>query len=510
MADFVVKMTGDEAQLWASMQRIVGGTRELQRGFENVGKASRQAAQEQKVLEAAGKRVWDETRTPMERHNQRLQDLGKLLQGRAIDQETYGRAVKKSEQALADAGKAQEKMLGGGVMSELTSLAAGYVSVGAAVGLATKALTEMNQVSRDAADKLRETRFPRGGLAQVAGSPEELKQLEGLANKLRESGGAESTAEAMGIVKFLKQKEGLALLPVAGAMKRTGLVEKPLELLERAHQLSEIFGQGTPAEMKHSLDLVMAVGKPRSEGGTGEGGEEVAAAAVPLGTEAARAGWSQEELMAGMAESVKFKGGARKARVGMKELLGHLPELRLQSKGLEANLAEIAGKGWTERTMRARLGNEGYDYVMKALAGSRAVPQGTVEDLKGVLETSGAGRTISEGVVAEGEQEIARQEGGRLSTRAKTAQKEVETWARRLGGREAEWGAGLYMSALRLVMGDEELGAGHFAQFAVGTTKRFAGPFGAAFLPLQAAAEKLDAAADKLMRRAPSAGRNSE
>jgi hypothetical protein len=51
-------------------------------------------------LEARGREVFAATRTPLEQYNARLEELNKLLEAGAIDQDTYGRAVKQAQENL--------------------------------------------------------------------------------------------------------------------------------------------------------------------------------------------------------------------------------------------------------------------------------------------------------------------------------------------------------------------------------------------------------------------------
>ena len=96
MAQLSVTMTGDEAKLWASYQKIVREQVKLEDGLKKTAKESRKAAQESDRLARSAKRVYTETRTPMERHRDRLKQLVQMLGKNKISAETYGRAVKQS------------------------------------------------------------------------------------------------------------------------------------------------------------------------------------------------------------------------------------------------------------------------------------------------------------------------------------------------------------------------------------------------------------------------------
>lgn len=57
-----------------------------------------------------GKRVFEETRKPLEAYQMRIAELNKLLQAGAIDQETYNRAVVAAQEAFAPTTKAAEDL----------------------------------------------------------------------------------------------------------------------------------------------------------------------------------------------------------------------------------------------------------------------------------------------------------------------------------------------------------------------------------------------------------------
>ncbi len=84
---------------------------------------------DQEQLGASAKRVIDSLLTPQERYNQKLVELNRLLAAGALNQQQYARAADAAKKELDNSGKAT-----GRLTSSLTGLAAGWLSVGAAVG----------------------------------------------------------------------------------------------------------------------------------------------------------------------------------------------------------------------------------------------------------------------------------------------------------------------------------------------------------------------------------------
>lgn len=109
------------AQEQAAAMREAFGERGL------AGGASR-AADAMKQLKEEGQRVFEATRTPLEQYNMELERLNMLLQAGAINQDTYGRAVKQAQDAFSEAqvaGNAFAQTLEGSINSAFDSILQG-------------------------------------------------------------------------------------------------------------------------------------------------------------------------------------------------------------------------------------------------------------------------------------------------------------------------------------------------------------------------------------------------
>lgn len=65
-----------------------------------IPKPSLEVMNKRNELQDEAKRIFEQTRTPLERHNQQIEKLNKLLKEGLIDQETYNRALKQSMEGL--------------------------------------------------------------------------------------------------------------------------------------------------------------------------------------------------------------------------------------------------------------------------------------------------------------------------------------------------------------------------------------------------------------------------
>lgn len=97
MADYIgrlaVKLSADSSEFSTAMGKAASQTAATGKVLDDATKATAANAATQR--QAA--QVVESVKTPMERHAERLQRLNRLLQQGAIDQETYNKAVSKSE-----------------------------------------------------------------------------------------------------------------------------------------------------------------------------------------------------------------------------------------------------------------------------------------------------------------------------------------------------------------------------------------------------------------------------
>jgi ABC-type transporter Mla subunit MlaD len=89
------------AKIWNSISVPKGGKEGLEAINDILDKQVQKTADKMKDASDDAKRVWDETRTPLEKYNEELKKLDDLLQQGAIDQDTYNRKVRQMDDDLA-------------------------------------------------------------------------------------------------------------------------------------------------------------------------------------------------------------------------------------------------------------------------------------------------------------------------------------------------------------------------------------------------------------------------
>ena len=138
----------------AAQQNCMAFLKELSQIDQKQRDNERSAA----AFDKATKKWLEETRTPMERHNSKLAELKMLLDKGTMSQDLYARSVKKTNAEYAELNTKHRFI--GTAATDVLSMVTGWISVGAAVGVASKLVQEFitsnkeaQRVSEDTAKK---------------------------------------------------------------------------------------------------------------------------------------------------------------------------------------------------------------------------------------------------------------------------------------------------------------------------------------------------------------------
>lgn len=119
-----IKAAGDAAQSAGSQIELLG--EKAASGGRKASGGMSEAARAMKEMAAEGARVFEQTRTPLEKYNIELERLNRLLQAGAIDWETYNRAVKQAQDDL-DGASDKNSEIADSLSSEFTSAFAAII-----------------------------------------------------------------------------------------------------------------------------------------------------------------------------------------------------------------------------------------------------------------------------------------------------------------------------------------------------------------------------------------------
>ena len=101
--------------------------------LENTDENLRRVREENQRLETSGKRVWDQTRTPLERYNAEVAELDSLLKANRITQETHARAIQRQKDLYNQATNSSKSYLSG-LSSGTMQVLAGLTGIGTVLG----------------------------------------------------------------------------------------------------------------------------------------------------------------------------------------------------------------------------------------------------------------------------------------------------------------------------------------------------------------------------------------
>lgn len=287
MSTIKTTMTADAQQLLAAQKQVA-------QGAANVSNEYRTLTQESARLSSVATRAFNETRTPLEKYNARLQDLGTLLRKGKLDQDTYNRAVEQAGDRYRAATDQGSKL--SGIMTALAASAGGFLSVGAAIGAMTSALEAANEEAKKAAENVKMGFTGRSELAQVL---DDMRTADEQISQFMRRGGAGADRNLAAQSVFEMHSAGLAGdMPTFLDVGRSGLVSAQAMpgVIGAIKSLQVAF---TPEEAGGSKAILS---KALAAGAVAKGSmQDVVEATSDAGADAHALGLSDEETMAAIA-----------------------------------------------------------------------------------------------------------------------------------------------------------------------------------------------------------------
>jgi len=407
MSTIKTTMTADAQQLLAAQKQVA-------QGAANVTNEYRTATQESARLSSVATRAWNETRTPLEKYNAKLQDLGTLLRKGKLDQETYNRAVEQAGDRYRKATDSAGKL--NAVMSSLATSAAGFLSVGAAISFVTRALEEANQQAEVAAESLRQGIASRNELAQVLDS---MGTADEQIAAFMTRGGAGNRRQLASQSVFEMQSAGLAGdMDTFLQVGRSGLVAADAlpAVIGAIKSLQVAFGEQEAGKSKAILSKALAAGAV-AKGSM----QDVVTATSSAGADAASLGLSDEETMAAIAVlSVPLgsvdTGGRHAAALfrelkkgGFKGSLSQALDMMQKRMAGGETVMQILGSENAEASKAANLLLTNRQPLASLTAGVQAGNTGAALQAKlSLLEADPQARALASTMAAQGAVDIAR------------------------------------------------------------------------------------------------------
>lgn len=255
-------MNADERGVVRAFQAVRKQAEGLGLNLKGLTQISNKAAAAEAKLAREAKRVFTETRTPMENYLQKKRSLNTLLQQNKINQETYNRAIRKAQGEYLSAGKAGKQAFGPQALSMVRNLAGGLgmtLGVGGAIAAINRGYETWLQNIREIAS---EANKASGEIIALAALQEPGQKRERVmeAAALAARYGVSARGEAFDTIQALQSalggdwRKGMKAAETVFAATQVGIpVEKGKEL--------EILGAGQGQQPGQALRRAYVAGQ---------------------------------------------------------------------------------------------------------------------------------------------------------------------------------------------------------------------------------------------------------
>ena len=218
MADATVSvlMTAEEARLHQAVMSAAAAFAQLDTGVAKVAKTSREAAKEEEALGRAAKRVFDETRTPQEQYNARMEKLNALVRAGVTDQETFRRKAKDLGDELKASGNKGVEAFGSKAVGMVKEFA-GALGIGFGVAGAVRLIKDEWEAVIKVQERALEATLP------VANAQRKFRGAAGFASS-EEAAAFDAKIQAASTASGVTPKD--LYIDAAAAMKERGMLSK--------------------------------------------------------------------------------------------------------------------------------------------------------------------------------------------------------------------------------------------------------------------------------------------
>jgi len=263
------------------------------------------------------------------------------------------------------AGREQQGFLSSGLKGAI-SLVAAYGSVASIMGVVSSTFSKVIQKQKESANLIKESQRGIGSLGQLAeGDSQLLNSLVESAKQIFGAGGTKTLNEAGLLVFELKSAEDLRNIEL---FSKLGAVTDPAAAVRTSAKIRASFGEraGSTAEI---LSVVAGAASPATGVDVGQvGGGIVTAAPAAL-----QLGVTFKELAAAISIASETAKSGEQGGTQIRALLNALVKQgfaeKFEGKSLEFQVAEIKGRGLTEKQVQKFLGGTEAAAGFAALSG---------------------------------------------------------------------------------------------------------------------------------------------
>jgi hypothetical protein len=490
MGEISFTATGDYSGAKRAVEQHEKDIAKLKAQLAETARVSKQVSGEQQKMAAEAKRMFEGTRTPLEKYNAEMSRAGELLRlgvdKGGISLQTYNRYVGQAKEQYEKAAQAGKGAFGDGILSKLGSMAMGMVSVSSAVQLVTAALTRMRAEAEKAGEAVKNAGLGKAPLAQLPGTMADKAKVQ---RQIFEMGGADSQKEA-GELAFQLISAGVETeVPFFASLKG---IDDAARVAKGAGMLRAAVGAEEAGTAQQIYSKAIVAAAPA----TGVTAADIMEGASQAGAAAKTLGLSDEQLLAATSRVAEVTGSGSVAGTRVKALMESFTRKgiadKMHGKSFDQMIDFVKNKGLSKQGLQEFLGSSEAAAAFGQLQDTGALRQRT-RDIEAGQAQDLAGRRIAEAVsdedvrlerearISKARRELSAQAMGRAKTTVDTAIDQGVAGIREQGG--MPWWSRLFgfpllqpvlNSEMQLALGENALAGARFiaGDEAVG---RFAG-----------------------------------
>lgn len=343
----VIEWKGDASSAVRAQDALTESVRKFKEGVSD-------ATIKEKDLDRAAQRI-AENANPQERYNRKMRELGELVGKSKLSMDNALLAAQKYGRELDRAGTAGRSAFGSEQLSSMASMAASYISIGAAVAAVTSSLREMEAEAQKSADSVFDALGSAGELQQISKNPAEFQA---------------NVAEARSLVRrgIVKPEEKGKSFDIVFDMLNAEFNRGERETLYRAAQerqikdvsqtggrvrtVQDIFGKTDTGDVTQTMDKAFAIANH-----TLDNVDKTLEQIPNFASEARNLGIDYEHAGAAYVAIRKQSPNAEVAATREQAFLSAVDAKQLWKGSLEATVADIKRQTDAGATAKSILGN---------------------------------------------------------------------------------------------------------------------------------------------------------
>lgn len=511
-----ISFTTEEKDLVKAQAKVIKQQEEMIEKYKKMGAESKKSSKDAEKYAASAAKELERfanatkliNRTPLERYADTMHQLNRALKAGKLDQESFNRAAARAKTEYDGVAKAGNLAFGASALDNLTSYAAGLLSISAGLGTVAGAFREVQQRAEEIGGRQRADMPSMSQLSQVATSDAHYLEMVEASQQTFVEGGTDTIGGAAVMQFGLTSADLEKFRKDVNELAASGAMDNLPAVVDSAAGLRDAFGEKEAGGFRFIVSKAIGA----SQLGRGNVTAQLQAASE-AGAQAGALGLSDEDTFAGVAtispvtgasvagtqlrslftaiEKDGITGGYLERGRSLKEYLGDIKSLETSGEDIRTVLGGRQEAIDAYRTLAKNI--DKYDINMaNTIEAGKNDRFGEVINRTYLLPQNSGVRMLKE---AQARSEMAWQEQGTMSNAAQAVARDLETKAY-----QQEGGFGWAMTAMwnkvdRFLGGDKQF-VEDFKSEAHPRTQQYIDRMNAAAEALERSAQHLEGASD--------------